>query len=106
MFYLEAQATKYVTRWRRKNGVQDIEKSLHYLDKLESALQKGDFQYPPPREAVNLDLFAQENNIGDIEKTIFYLLMTYTDADGLVRTRVLLNHLLEMAKAEQEKTSA
>lgn len=33
--YLIGCASKYLTRWREKNGVQDLEKSLHYLQKAE-----------------------------------------------------------------------
>lgn len=33
LHYLLACATKYVARWRDKNGVQDLEKSVHYLEK-------------------------------------------------------------------------
>lgn len=32
--YFEGQVTKYVSRWRKKNGVQDLEKALHFLTKL------------------------------------------------------------------------
>lgn len=32
--YLPATVTKYLTRWKKKNGIQDLEKSLHYLDKF------------------------------------------------------------------------
>ena len=32
--YFEGQITKYVTRWRRKNGLEDLEKARHFLDKL------------------------------------------------------------------------
>lgn len=32
--YLEAQVIKYVSRWRKKNGFQDLEKARHFLDKL------------------------------------------------------------------------
>ena len=32
--YLEGNVIKYVTRHRKKNGVQDLEKALHYLTKL------------------------------------------------------------------------
>ena len=32
--YLAGQVTKYVTRWRKKNGVQDLEKAAHFLQKL------------------------------------------------------------------------
>src|ERR1700693_4622864 len=34
MGYLEGQATKYVARWRRKGGVEDLRKALHFVDKL------------------------------------------------------------------------
>jgi hypothetical protein len=32
--YMEAQIIKYVSRWRDKNGFQDLEKARHFLDKL------------------------------------------------------------------------
>jgi hypothetical protein len=32
--YLEAQIIKYLTRWRKKNGFQDLEKAQHFLSKL------------------------------------------------------------------------
>jgi hypothetical protein len=32
--YLEGNIVKYVSRWRKKNGVQDLEKAAHYLAKL------------------------------------------------------------------------
>jgi len=31
--YFEAQITKYVTRCRKKNGLQDLEKAQHFLAK-------------------------------------------------------------------------
>lgn len=32
--YLEAQVIKYLTRWRKKNGIEDVYKAQHYLQKL------------------------------------------------------------------------
>lgn len=32
--YLEACATKYLTRWRSKDGVRDLRKAAHYVAKL------------------------------------------------------------------------
>lgn len=34
MPYMEAQIFKYVLRWRAKNGLADLEKARHFLDKL------------------------------------------------------------------------
>lgn len=35
MHYLLGCATKYISRWRKKNGIQDLRKSLHYLTKAD-----------------------------------------------------------------------
>lgn len=32
--YLEGTAIKYITRWKKKNGVEDIQKAIHFLEKL------------------------------------------------------------------------
>lgn len=32
--FFEGNIVKYVTRWRHKNGVQDLKKAKQYLDKL------------------------------------------------------------------------
>lgn len=32
--YLEAQVIKYMMRWRKKNGVEDLRKARHFVDKL------------------------------------------------------------------------
>lgn len=31
--YFQGQITKYVMRWKKKNGLQDLEKARHFLDK-------------------------------------------------------------------------
>lgn len=32
--YFVGQITRYLWRWERKNGVEDLKKARHYLDKL------------------------------------------------------------------------
>lgn len=32
--FFEGNAIKYLTRWRAKNGVEDLRKARHYIDKL------------------------------------------------------------------------
>lgn len=31
--FLEGNAIKYLTRWKSKNGVEDLHKALHYVQK-------------------------------------------------------------------------
>lgn len=39
--YLESAATKYLTRWEKKNGVIDIKKAGHYMEKAVEAFTEG-----------------------------------------------------------------
>jgi hypothetical protein len=32
--YMEGAVIKYLTRWRNKNGLEDLKKARHYLDLL------------------------------------------------------------------------
>lgn len=34
MGYLEGSVLKYLARWKNKNGVQDLQKAAHFLQKL------------------------------------------------------------------------
>jgi hypothetical protein len=31
---LDGNAVKYLSRWRHKNGIEDLKKARHYIDKL------------------------------------------------------------------------
>lgn len=57
--YLLGCASKYVTRWRDKNGLQDLQKAIHFLDKAE---EKGVFA--PGSQGV-----SSFNGNGFIQKT-------------------------------------
>jgi len=39
--YFQGQITKYVTRWKKKNGVKDLEKAQHFLEKYLEEIRKG-----------------------------------------------------------------
>ena len=42
--YLDGNVVKYIARWRKKGGIEDLKKARHFLDKLieqEEIPQKG-----------------------------------------------------------------
>lgn len=40
--YCEANVVKYISRWRQKNGIEDLRKARHYIDILiEQELKQG-----------------------------------------------------------------
>ena len=40
--YLEGNIVKYVSRWKNKDGVRDLKKARHYLDKLIETIEAND----------------------------------------------------------------
>jgi len=38
--YFQGQITKYVSRWKKKGGLQDLEKAKHFLDKYMELIRK------------------------------------------------------------------
>ena len=39
--YFQAQITKYVTRWKKKNGMADLQKAQHFLEKYIEVVQQA-----------------------------------------------------------------
>lgn len=93
--YLEAVATKYVSRWRIKNGVQDLEKAAHYVEKLiENVQTKG----RRPRGIVSgpdLAEFANEYELAPVEMVICTCLLRWSDVGSLETALRELNALIE-----------
>lgn len=44
--YLEGCATKYLSRWQDKNGLEDLEKPVHYIEKMIESHQKTGYYNP------------------------------------------------------------
>jgi hypothetical protein len=104
MDYFAAQITKYATRWRKKNGVQDLEKALHYHAKLKELLAARIMRYPVSRPAKMLSEFAEANNLLGVEYTLFQFACTYTNEQDIEDMYLILDELMHMAKAEARKT--
>lgn len=94
MGYFEGQITKYVARWRRKNGVQDLEKALHYAEKLLELIRVN--RYPlrligttPKNPTDFLHRFVIEQQLTPMEETVFELCIFHAlieDVEKLVHT--------------------
>jgi hypothetical protein len=110
--YFPAQITRYTTRWQKKNGVQDIDKAIHYTEKLISLHTKvydslgnswgPTIPIPTPRAATGVGRFVAENKLGEIEYLIFQILFTYTAVTELSHVVDLLHQLREKAEAGGE----
>lgn len=73
MGYFEGQISKYVTRHRKKNGLQDVEKALHFARKAFELAFHGKLapRMEPIEAAIVLfDDYAHANDLNVIESTI------------------------------------
>lgn len=99
--YLEGCATKYLSRWRKKNGVQDLEKALHYTDKLlELALSnKREPRGWVPFEQVAA--FAKDYNLDLSETSAVLILCNWRTTDDLLSARNIIQQLLTRENLKQ-----
>lgn len=70
MPYLPATATKYIARWRKKNGLQDLEKALSYFQKMLALFDKQPKADPSYRHRVHTDQFLIANGLKGLDAQI------------------------------------
>lgn len=93
--YFPAQITRYMARWRKKNGVEDLEKALHYMDKyIEEEIYKHAFSLS------SVSLFMNAQNIPVKDRNIFINLVAYQlgNFTHLDTARAAIEELLQEAK--------
>lgn len=100
LHYLPATATKYLTRWRKKNGLQDLQKAMSYISKtIVSWDTVFEFSVSPPE---NLELlnarFFKENELDPLghEALICVLLSDLSRSDAIDRVQEALRLLQEL----------
>ena len=106
--YLEGCATKYLSRWRQKNGLQDLEKALHYHEKLiETATCTWSPRVMKIAEITNeVERFVKANKLTPAEHEYIYLLCTYRSTSELHLAHNVLLQIIEEAKmADKPKLS-
>lgn len=109
--YLEGCATKYPSRWRKKNGLEDLKKSVHYIDKLLDGFKKGKItplHGSRPEEVEHhvpmlIHQFCEANDLSGFEASIMSLLGDWKYEADLLTAKTLL---LDLIAREQEKANA
>lgn len=95
MPYLQAQITRYIARWRKKNGIEDLRKAQHYLAKFLEVEELRRTQY-----LTNIEKFIHENSLGEHERTVFINLARYEvgDIDNLLSVQAAITKLVNEYK--------
>lgn len=91
--YFESACTKYVTRWRSKNGVVDLEKAIHYTKKLIALVKDGRVTRRPSGTPALVHTFAKANGLDEREELIVLLMSIWKatkDLKNAIRSIELL----------------
>lgn len=98
MGYLESQATKYLVRWRKKNGVEDLQKAHSYVLQLLVIHQEhgrvNKVRGPVDQTAKFTRRFLHENAVPNVESGLCDLLLTWACADTLYMVLAGINDLI------------
>lgn len=104
--YLEGGASKYLTRFRDKNGVQDLEKAHSYIKKRLAALQAGKagsqsrkFFIPPAA----MEKFFNDAELRSLDRRIMFMIFTWhneADLKSILRYIKVLKEDYEMELSE------
>lgn len=96
--YLEGVATKYLMRWKRKGGVEDLQKSISYLRKMDG---RGT-RHRIPHSI--LCQFLNDNQVPEVETVAIEHVLSdrYGTAASIRFVIGLLDELIADTEAEEE----
>jgi hypothetical protein len=97
--YLEGCATKYVARWRKKGGIQDLMKAMHYLNKLMEVAGHPYRNIPHVEIDVEVSRFVDANNLTALERKFIHTLCTYREPVDLLVAFDCLNEIIGNTEA-------
>ena len=104
--YLEGQISRYVTRWRKKNGMEDLQKALHYLNKLIEVRDQA-YKWRNQCLAISTALVSMEvtkfnkaNNLTQLEGAIVLNICLWHEEADLYGIRDLLLQLMNEVEPE------
>lgn len=98
--YVLSQITRYVTRWKKKNGLEDVRKALHYNQKERENMLSRKTTYTALTK-----MFCEENKLGEHEKLVFDLVIDYHvgQLSRLHSIDVVLNQMLAILEGRSTR---
>lgn len=113
--YFDGQVTKYVTRWRKKRGLEDLNKARHFLEKMIELAKQGRVTPQQTTEwrtdwlsdhsnVITLQAYCEANEVPPLERTIIHSVVIWDgSAEGVDGTLgVALATLQTLIASEHE----
>lgn len=99
--WLSGNAIKYILRWRKKHGFEDLNKAIHYTEKLLEKIADCNFpvsdsvRSPAPVELIE---FSVANKLSPDEQYAISLLATWKTEEQVMNARTRILQIRDDAK--------
>lgn len=104
--YMEAQIIRYVSRYRKKNGLEDLHKAKHFIAKMQERWDDVVNNTPGPVDHLAVARFLTENTLdGPARAAISHLCIVFMDPGHrhigtLIRVLGKIEECIELIEAE------
>lgn len=94
--HYEVSIIQYVTRFREKGGKQDLEKAMHYLDKMIYEHSRNDYYNMANklRGSTQLTMFRDQNKIDKYQSQVVHLMAIWHDVSDLEMAKSIITTTL------------
>lgn len=96
--YLEANATKYLSRWKLKGGLQDLHKAQHYMQKVASQVAANPERRRPLVPLGVAMTFCRNANLDDDTTQLIMLIFIWRKPEELIVINDQLDRLIRGKK--------
>lgn len=104
--YLEGNITKYVVRHRKKNGLQDLDKAMHYTQKLIESYSAGRVGFLNRAPDFDTHKFIADNGLNSYEAFIVNRLAGWDRLQHLEQVAFNIEILRRNARDEELRIQA
>lgn len=102
--FFEGNVLKYTSRWRSKNGMVDLEKVAHFIDKMIELKGNGDLDSSGHATSSQIDAYCLANKIYDFrERIIISIVSGGWNLRSLSWAQLLIKSLIEEARNAPEE---
>lgn len=93
--YYEVSAISYIARFRKKGGIEDLEKVLHYIDKMLFCWHAGEYANRCTATLLRIRQFNKENECDRFQSEAIHFLVAWREGDELVEVKKIVEELIQ-----------
>jgi len=99
--YYEVSAIAYLARFRKKGGIQDLQKVQHYIDKMLFCWREGEYENRCTANLLLIRQFNKDNSCDRFQSEAVQFLVMWRDGDELEEAKKIVEELIQRERDDQ-----